>query len=183
MVLKDFGIEYSKSGRAICRACEIKIVKEDIRIRKTVYDTGVGMKDGRQPLWHHADCFVKVRDELGFFSSGEVLPGFKDLTADDKKKVKDLLKAVKATDIPEAKKIKLEKKEDAEEAKENDLYKSQNEQFYKYKGKLEANLKNHDLSEMLTYNKQLVPQGKERVRGNDKTNEYIFNAYFDHSLL
>jgi hypothetical protein len=29
--LKDFKIEYSKSGRATCRGCEQKILKEEVR--------------------------------------------------------------------------------------------------------------------------------------------------------
>lgn len=29
--LKDYIIEYAKSGRAVCRGCEIKIVKDEVR--------------------------------------------------------------------------------------------------------------------------------------------------------
>lgn len=49
--MKDFEIEYAKSGRAACRGCELKISKDQMRIRKTVYDTEVGMKYGGQVSW------------------------------------------------------------------------------------------------------------------------------------
>ena len=162
LLLKDFGIEYAKSSRATCPACELKISKDELRIKKTVYDTDIGKKFGGQALWHHLDCFVKVRDDLGYFSSGDQLPGFKDLEPEDKKLVKDSIKAVKASDIPAPKKIKLEKKEDEEQEKENKLYKSQNEQLYKYKGLLEANLKKNELEIILEHNKMRPPKGKER---------------------
>uniref|UniRef100_A0A1A9VJ13 NAD(+) ADP-ribosyltransferase n=1 Tax=Glossina austeni TaxID=7395 RepID=A0A1A9VJ13_GLOAU len=55
VALKDFSIEYAKSGRAACRGCEQKILKDQVRIRKTVYDTEVGMKYGGQALWHHCE--------------------------------------------------------------------------------------------------------------------------------
>lgn len=163
MALKDFAIEYAKSARALCQACEIKICKDEVRVKKTVFDTEVGKKYGGQALWHHLDCFVKVRDELGFFSSGTVLPGFKDLEPEDQQLVKDTVKAVKAADMPAPKKIKLEKKEDEEAQKENKLFKAQNEQVYKYKGLLEANLKKNDLETLLEHNSLRVPQGKERM--------------------
>lgn len=44
--------------------------------------------------WHHVDCFVKKRAELEFFDSGENLPGFFTLSADDKKLVKEKLKKI-----------------------------------------------------------------------------------------
>lgn len=57
---RDFGVEYAASGRATCRGCEIKILKDEVRIKKVVFDTEVGMKYGGQPLWHHVECFAKV---------------------------------------------------------------------------------------------------------------------------
>lgn len=46
--------------------------------------------------WHHVDCFVKKRAELEFFDSGENLPGFFTLSADDKKMLKGKLKKIEA---------------------------------------------------------------------------------------
>lgn len=57
---KDFGVEYAASSRAECRGCQIKISKGEVRIKKVVFDTEVGMKYGGQPLWHHVECFAKV---------------------------------------------------------------------------------------------------------------------------
>lgn len=64
MALKDFSVEYASSGRATCRGCEIKILKDEVRIKKVDYTTEVGMKYGGQAMWHHAECFAKV---LGFY--------------------------------------------------------------------------------------------------------------------
>ena len=41
------------------------------------------------------DCFVKNREELEFFTSGENLAGFNTLGVDDKAKVKAELKLMK----------------------------------------------------------------------------------------
>lgn len=132
-------------------------------MKKTAFDTEIGKKYGGQSLWHHLECFAKMRDELGFFASGEMLPGFKDLEPEDKKTVKETIKAVKATDIPAPKKMKLEKKEDEETQRENKLYKAQSEQIYKYKGKLEAMLKTTEMRVLLEHNNLNPPEGKERV--------------------
>lgn len=48
MLIKDFGIEYAKSGRAACAGCHLKISKDEVRIKKMLYDTEVGMKFGGQ---------------------------------------------------------------------------------------------------------------------------------------
>lgn len=87
-VLKDFGIEYSVSSRAECVGCQNKIMKEDIRVKRIVYDTEVGMKFGGQPFWHHLNCFASIRGDYGYYLGGEQLPGFKSLSPEDKKTVK-----------------------------------------------------------------------------------------------
>ncbi|XP_032579283.1 poly [ADP-ribose] polymerase isoform X4 [Drosophila sechellia] len=91
LALKDYGIEYAKSSRSTCRGCEQKISKDLVRLRKTVYDTEVGMKYGGQPLWHHLECFAQLRSELGWFASGEDMPGFQSLADDDQAKVKNAI--------------------------------------------------------------------------------------------
>lgn len=161
--MKDFGVEYAKSGRAACCGCQQKIARDDLRIKKVVFDTEVGMKYGGQPLWHHVDCFVQLRNDLGFFAGGDVLPGYKDLEKEDQAIIKNKLKQIKVEDIPEAKRIKLEKKEDEEEQKENKILMQQNKLFFKYKTELEANLKKPQLIEILEKNHQRIPPGKERV--------------------
>uniref|UniRef100_A0A6P4EZ01 Poly [ADP-ribose] polymerase-like n=1 Tax=Drosophila rhopaloa TaxID=1041015 RepID=A0A6P4EZ01_DRORH len=91
LALKDFGIEYARSSRSTCRGCEQKINKNQVRIRKTVFDTEVGMKYGGQPLWHHLDCFAQLRSELGWFDSGANLLGYKGLTCDDQAEIQSVL--------------------------------------------------------------------------------------------
>lgn len=58
--LRDFGVEYSKSSRAMCCGCRQKILKNLVRCKKVIYDTEVGMNFGGQPLWHHLECFAQV---------------------------------------------------------------------------------------------------------------------------
>lgn len=42
---------------------------------------------GGQPLWHHLECFEKLRMELGWFAGGHQLPGFSSLSKDDQANV------------------------------------------------------------------------------------------------
>lgn len=90
--LNDFGVEYSKSSRAACAGCQNLIVKEDIRVKKTVYDTEVGARFGGQALWHHLNCFASIRGDYGFYLGGDKLPGFKLLSPEDRKLVKEAIK-------------------------------------------------------------------------------------------
>lgn len=160
--LKDYGIEYAKSGRAGCCGCSQKIANGDIRIKKVVYDTEVGMKYGGQPLWHHVDCFVKVRDELGYWASGADLNGFKSLSKEDQAVVKKSVPAAKVSDVPALKKMKPEPKDEVDKASEDadeKLYKKQNETFHKYKEEIKNNLRQNDIIEILTKNNQHIPEG------------------------
>lgn len=88
MLINDFGIEYAKSGRSTCAGCQIKIPKDDVRIKKVAHDTEIGMKFGGQAVWHHLECFAQLRSILGWFESAEKLPGFKSLSNDDKENAK-----------------------------------------------------------------------------------------------
>lgn len=90
-LLHDFEIQYSVSGRAKCAECLQNIPKEDIRVKKVVRHTPIGMKFGGQSLWRHLDCFVKSRDKVGWYDSAEKLPGFKKLSKEDQGSVKKQL--------------------------------------------------------------------------------------------
>ncbi|KFB53219.1 AGAP003230-PA-like protein [Anopheles sinensis] len=164
--LKDFGVEYAASGRAMCRGCEIKILKDEVRIKKVSYDTEVGMKYGGQPLWHHAECFAKLRSELGYFEKAEVLPGYRSMKPEDQAKLKQLLPAIKSEDVP-TKKIKEEIKDEVDKAKDDEEEKQLAEQqkaFYKIRDKLKSlGVKKTELIEILEYNKQDVPEGADAV--------------------
>lgn len=108
--LRDFGVEYSVSSRAGCCGCRQKILKDEVRCKKLIYDTEVGMRFGGQPLWHHLECFAKVnafympltietrysnmfqlKSELGWLAGGEQLPGFTCLSATDQELVKNTI--------------------------------------------------------------------------------------------
>ncbi|KAH8380159.1 hypothetical protein KR009_009295 [Drosophila setifemur] len=154
VALKDFGIEYAKSARAACRGCEQKISKDQIRIRKTVYDTEIGMKYGGQPLWHHLECFAQLRSELNWFDSGENLPGFAGLKSDDKKEVKSVLPAIKSEDLPSVKKPKLEKTDETEDKEKVKQLKKQNDKFFKFRDEIKGQMKKTDIESLLGANNQ-----------------------------
>lgn len=165
MILKDFGVEYSASGRATCAGCQIKILKDAVRIKKTVYDTEVGMKFGGQAIWHHVDCFAKLREELGYFESGEKLPGFNILSKEDQKEVKKALPAVASSAIP-TKKVKKEEMDEVDAgqaAKTEELIKNESNAMYKLRENLENHLTKNELTLILEKNKQQVPEGKDAI--------------------
>ncbi|XP_018568768.1 poly [ADP-ribose] polymerase [Anoplophora glabripennis] len=159
--LKDFKIEYSKSGRATCRGCEQKILKDEIRISKKDFDTEVGKKYGGQDMWHHVTCFAQLRSELAFFECGDKLPGFKSLKKEDQAVVKKEIPAIKQEDVPDAKKIKTE---DFEENDPNEKeYRRQNKIMFDYRDQLKNQLKPSELEELLEHNKQQPSKGKDEL--------------------
>nr|XP_023025730.1 poly [ADP-ribose] polymerase [Leptinotarsa decemlineata] len=157
--LKDFTIEYAKSGRALCRGCEQKILKDEVRISKKDFDTEVGRKYGGQDLWHHVTCFAQVRSDLGYFESGDKLPGFKSLKQEDQKNVKKQVVAIKQEDIPEEKKIKIEDPVSDPIEKE---YREQCKILFKHRDKLEK-LDYKELGYLLEHNNQEIPSGKDVI--------------------
>ncbi|KAK9891936.1 hypothetical protein WA026_017419 [Henosepilachna vigintioctopunctata] len=157
--LKDFTLEYSKSSRATCRGCELKIMKEEVRISKKDFDTEVGKKYGGQDMWHHLTCFAKLRNELGFFESASALPGFADLSREDQKEALKQIPAIKQEELPqELKKPKVE------ELSENEkLFNEHLTIFYKYRDLLKKKLKKAEMTELLEYNSQEIPAGEDRI--------------------
>ncbi|XP_043948531.2 poly [ADP-ribose] polymerase isoform X3 [Drosophila biarmipes] len=163
LVLKDFGIEYAKSSRSTCRGCEQKINKDQVRLRKTVYDTEVGMKYGGQPLWHHLDCFAQLRTELGWFDSGENMLGYTSLKSKDQKEIKNILPAIKSEELPDAKKIKIELA-DKTDGNEEHLLKIQNDTFFKFRDELKSIIKKADIKKLLEINNvQPITGDSERL--------------------
>jgi len=49
--------------------------------------------------WYHLECFVKLREELGFLEVASSLGGFLSLKADDKINIKKLLPAITTKDM------------------------------------------------------------------------------------
>uniref|UniRef100_A0A1B0BYD9 Poly [ADP-ribose] polymerase n=1 Tax=Glossina palpalis gambiensis TaxID=67801 RepID=A0A1B0BYD9_9MUSC len=160
--LKDFGIEYAKSGRAACRGCEQKILKDQLRIRKTVYDTEVGMKYGGQALWHHCECFAQLRGELGWLDTGSNLPGFDTLGKEDQEKVKKALPSVKSEDVPVPKKAKLEKLDEEDEKINKELLQKvekQTKRLHKLRDFVKEEMSKNDRNMLLRFNNQDPVEG------------------------
>ncbi|XP_031827907.1 poly-(ADP-ribose) polymerase [Nomia melanderi] len=153
-VAKDFLIQSAKSNRSTCKACEEKIVQGEVRVSKKDFESEQGRRYGGIDRWHHLDCFVKIREELEFYESGDALPGFGDLPKDDQKKVKAALPKIKSDDVPAIKKLKNEP-EDVEE--ENEM-KQQNEELFKVRDML-SSMKKNELIAILEKNEQQIPEG------------------------
>lgn len=147
--LSDFGVEYAVSGRAQCVGCRNKIMKDELRVKKIVYHTEVGMKFGGQAFWHHLNCFAVIREDYGFFLSGEKLPGFKHLSEEDQEVVEEALPAVGAT---KAKKIKPNPKvAKVDDSMEQTIEKQSNE-FFKMRDDIKKIFKKKDLKNLLKSN-------------------------------
>jgi len=175
----DFRLEYAKSGASKCGVCEEKIKKNEVRAGKKEYESQRAKMYGPYDKWHHLDCFVKDRDKLEFFDGGDKMAGFHTLSADDQAMVKDKIKATKrkcpadcadggaaasngGSGGPSAKKIK--KEENGGDNKDaNEEMKKQNKKIFYYRDNLERSLKKAELQDMLSYNKQEIPSGPDRM--------------------
>lgn len=83
----DFSIEYAKTDRDACKGCTQQLRTGALRIMKFVPDANVSLNDTLQTgqaHWYHLLCFIRQRHELGWLCSGDLLPGFKRLSSDDK---------------------------------------------------------------------------------------------------
>ncbi|KAL7019197.1 hypothetical protein ACKWTF_011043 [Chironomus riparius] len=161
LIVKDFGVEYSKSSRATCVGCGSLIMKEQIRIKKMDYDTEVGQKFGGQPLWHHLECFDKIKTDYNFYLGGSDLPGFRDLSPADQKEVKNVLKAIEITEA-QAKKLKSEPKDKNELKEENALetkIAKQTKQLFKVRDTIKPIAGNGDLQNILFANNSGMVEG------------------------
>ncbi|XP_076248590.1 poly-(ADP-ribose) polymerase [Calliopsis andreniformis] len=154
----DFVIQYAKSSRSTCKGCEEKIVQGEVRVSKKDFESEEGRRYGGIDRWHHLECFAKVRNDLQFYEAGDALPGIKQLSKEDQKKVKSLLPKIKSDDIPAVKKLKAEP-EDPEEEKQ---LKGQNDELFKVKEILHS-IKKDCLRELLETNEQQVPEGVSAI--------------------
>ena len=76
--------EYAKSGRAGCKLCKGPIPKDSVRMAVMVQSP---FFDGKQPNWHHFDCFFKrFRPKL------EEIAHVANLKYDDQKKIEEAIK-------------------------------------------------------------------------------------------
>lgn len=88
----DFTIECVKIERDdFCTACKQKFAISSIRIMYVVYCTDLTVENfsfGGKAMWYHVPCFARSRSQIGWLQSGEMLPGFKRLSEQDKEMVK-----------------------------------------------------------------------------------------------
>lgn len=90
--LENFGIEYSISCEDMCAMCQELIPRNELRIKKVVYDTETAAKYGKEVLWNHYYCFIMQRDYYGFRLSGEMLPGFQTLRQEHQNEIRESLR-------------------------------------------------------------------------------------------
>ncbi|VVC90162.1 unnamed protein product [Leptidea sinapis] len=83
--------EYAKSGRAGCKACKEKIDQGSLRIAVMVQSA---FHDGKQPNWHHEECFFKKKCPSSIAEIGN----FNKLRHADQKRIKEMLG--KTFDLP-----------------------------------------------------------------------------------
>lgn len=157
-VSSDFSIEYAKSSRAMCRGCEEKILKEEIRISKKDFESEEARRYGGLDRWYHLQCFVKLRKELEFFDQADSLAGIKSLSKDDQANVKKELPKISNENVPAVKKCK----EEPEDMEEENKLKEQNKQIFAMRDTL-SSLNKTELIEILEMNKQQVPQGVSAI--------------------
>lgn len=161
--LKDFGVEYSKTSRAMCAGCGNNIMKDVVRIKHIDYTTEVGMKFGGQPIWHHVDCFAKIRGDYNFYLGGEVLPGYENLSPADKKILTEAVTAIELTES-QAKKLKSEPRDKDEVATENkleDLIAKQTKQLFKVRDAIKPITTKSLLNDILNANGSGMVEGAD----------------------
>lgn len=89
--ITNYGIEYSTSNDDACHVCSEPICRNELRIKKIVFDTDIGVQFGKEILWNHLHCFIFNRDMYAFKFSGEILPGFEGLQPAHKEIIKEAL--------------------------------------------------------------------------------------------
>ncbi|XP_070152287.1 poly [ADP-ribose] polymerase [Polyergus mexicanus] len=155
----DFRVEYAKSNKSTCKGCDEKIIKGEMRISKKDYESAEARRFGGLDRWHHVECFVKLRADLGYYGSGDELPGIKELSKEDKNSLKTALPKMTQGDMPPPPKKIKDEPEDAEDAK---LMKKQNEELYAIKDQM-SDLEKNKLVALLEKNHQEIPTGTANI--------------------
>ncbi|PIK37446.1 putative poly [Apostichopus japonicus] len=171
-MLSDFAVEYAKSNRSKCKACDEKIVKDTVRVSKRDLAAAVAKGiPGPLDMWHHVDCFCKEDrlKELAWPSMGvaSAIPGFDKLKDEDQKELQKKLGKRKSSakdEGPAPKKAKAESKPKKPVlSKEETAMKVQSEFLWKIRDELYKNVANKDLKNLLTANNQDLPTGEAKL--------------------
>lgn len=89
--ITNFSIEYSTTNDQPCFVCSENIFRNEIRIKKIVFDSDLAVRFGKEIRWNHLHCFIERRDLFGFEVSGCHLPGLETLQAENQMFVKEAL--------------------------------------------------------------------------------------------
>ncbi|KAL4239025.1 Poly [ADP-ribose] polymerase 1 [Mactra antiquata] len=164
----DYATEYAKSNKSTCRGCEDKIAKDEVRISKKDFESQRAKMYGPQDLWHHVDCFVDKRDELGFGTdmNPDQITGFSKLKQDDR----DMLIEKLGKGESSGKKRKGDsekgaggKKKKVAETEEEKALREQSQLLWKYRDALQKDVNNNAMKLLLELNNQDVPAGESKL--------------------
>lgn len=82
---KEFCVEIAKQGRASCKKCKQKCLKDEIRLAKLVHNP---FADGKMKSWHHVEClfavFLNQRPTTKRIQSTDDIDGFDQLPPDSR---------------------------------------------------------------------------------------------------
>jgi poly [ADP-ribose] polymerase 1 len=76
---KNFGVEYANTNTDTCATCKEPIDRNELRIKKIVFDSDTAAKFGKEILWAHLHCFIFNRDQYDYLWDGKLLTGFNEL--------------------------------------------------------------------------------------------------------
>ncbi|CAK1600707.1 unnamed protein product [Parnassius mnemosyne] len=154
-MISTFSIEYAKTSNATCRLCDVKIIRNEIRISKCLYDP-------RYPdslKWYHVQCFIDKGEDLMFIARGEDIPGFKNLKEDDQKLINNAIKNA----APIIKKVRINLNNESEKKTNDELSNKvvkQSQLYDQYRKDL-GSLNNNELHKLLVENGQDIPSSRK----------------------
>ncbi|KAK0056913.1 poly [ADP-ribose] polymerase 1 [Biomphalaria pfeifferi] len=168
---EEFATEYAKSGRSQCRGCDSFIAKDSLRVSKKEFESQRAVMYGPQDLWHHVDCFVENREELGFTSemSPTEIKGFAKLKPEDKQLLLSKLGPGAKTKTPSKRKAESQpekqekKKAKKEETEEEKALMVQNKILWETRDNLSKEVSNAAMKLMLELNNQDIPSGESKI--------------------
>lgn len=147
----DFLMEYAKSNRSQCKACEKKIEKDTVRLGKLDYEADNQWRGGPVPKWYHVDCFANSLQKLEFFGMVNKIKGFSDLEKDDQRMLESKIKPIDKSDVEKLiKKHKTEEHSSEAQEEEERLLKKQSDRFFKLRDIVNT-FKKKDLELLLTH--------------------------------
>lgn len=92
VAVANFMIKYNTMARNSCTDCRRPIKSKELCIMRVVDETKEDKNKNNVTRsgtanWYHVACFVRQRSEIGWLCSGDLLPGFRRLSTDDKETI------------------------------------------------------------------------------------------------